>query len=194
MSDIVIQLLPHILAALVYAALGFHFWNTRWRESEHQCVACPMKPWERAAIAIALVIHAAGLYGALFTEADLAVTASQLPFNVNSNNPTGGFMLPITVGVAFGYAATNNGLDFCTPKYCTLAQMWLPSNTNIGDVGYTAPASTVVPGFTDQYNWSQSGYITIADGSCWGVNLGRNYDKNGTISFEQQPLGSACAA
>lgn len=132
--------------------------------------------------------------GALFTEADLAVTASQLPFNVNSNNPTGGFMLPITVGVAFGYEATKNGLDFCTPKYCTLAQMWLPSNTSIGDVGYTAPASTVVPGLTDQYNWSQSGYITIADGSCWGVNLGRNSDQNGTISFEQQPLGSACAA
>ena len=68
MSDIVIQLLPHILAALIYGALGLHFWNTRWRESEHQCVACPMLPWERAAIAVALVIHAWGLYDGLFAE------------------------------------------------------------------------------------------------------------------------------
>lgn len=68
MVDIVIQLLPHILAALIYGALGFHFWNTRWRESENQCVACPMQTWERLAIAAALVIHAAGLYDALFAD------------------------------------------------------------------------------------------------------------------------------
>lgn len=68
MSDIVIQLLPHILAALIYGLLGLHFWNTRWRESEHQCVACPMLPWERAAIAVALLIHAWGLYDGLFAE------------------------------------------------------------------------------------------------------------------------------
>jgi ABC-type uncharacterized transport system permease subunit len=68
MSDIVIQLLPHILAALIYGLLGLHFWNTRWRESEHQCVACPMLPWERAAIAAALLIHAWGLYDGLFAE------------------------------------------------------------------------------------------------------------------------------
>src|SRR5574343_621081 len=68
MVDIVIQLLPHILAALIYGALGFHFWNTRWRESEGQCVACPMQTWERLAIAAALVTHAAGLYDALFAD------------------------------------------------------------------------------------------------------------------------------
>lgn len=68
MVDIVIQLLPHILAALIYGALGFHFWNTRWRESENQCVACPMQTWERLVIAAALVIHAAGLYDALFAD------------------------------------------------------------------------------------------------------------------------------
>jgi ABC-type uncharacterized transport system permease subunit len=68
MVDIVIQLLPHILAALLYGALGFHFWNTRWREGENQCVACPMQAWERVAIAAALFIHAAGLYDALFAE------------------------------------------------------------------------------------------------------------------------------
>ena len=68
MADIVIQLLPHILAALVYAALGFHFWNTRWRESETQHVAQPMQSWERGTIAAALVVHGYGLYDALFSQ------------------------------------------------------------------------------------------------------------------------------
>lgn len=68
MVDIVIQLLPHIVAALLYAVLGFHFWNTRWREGDTQCVACPMLTWERTAIGVALTIHAAGLYQALFSE------------------------------------------------------------------------------------------------------------------------------
>ena len=76
MADIVIQLLPHIAAALLYGALGFHFWNTRWREQENQCVACPMQVWERVAIASALLIHAYGLYGALFTEAGMRFSFS----------------------------------------------------------------------------------------------------------------------
>lgn len=65
MADIVIQLLPHILAALLYAGLGFHFWRTRWREQENQCVACPMLAWERGAIGATLLVHGAGLYDAL---------------------------------------------------------------------------------------------------------------------------------
>ena len=76
MADIVIQLLPHILAALIYGALGFHFWNTRWRESENQCVACPMQPWERTAIALALAVHAGGLHDASFTEAGMRFSFS----------------------------------------------------------------------------------------------------------------------
>jgi len=68
MSDIVIQLLPHILAALIYGVLGLHFWNSRWRESENPCVTCPMSAWERSAIAGALIIHAWGLYSGLFAE------------------------------------------------------------------------------------------------------------------------------
>lgn len=76
MVAIVIQLLPHILAALIYGVLGFHFWNTRWRERENQCVACPMQTWERSAIAVALVIHAAGLYDALFAEVGMRFSFS----------------------------------------------------------------------------------------------------------------------
>jgi len=76
MSDIVIQLLPHILSALFYGMLGFHFWNTRWREHENQCVACPMQAWERVAIAATLFIHAIGLYNALFAEAGMRFSFS----------------------------------------------------------------------------------------------------------------------
>ena len=76
MADIVIQLLPHILAALFYGALGFHFWNTRWRERDGQCLACPMQTWERVAIAVTMAIHAFGLYNALFTEAGMRFSFS----------------------------------------------------------------------------------------------------------------------
>ena len=68
MADIVIQLLPHILAAVLYAGLGFHFWHTRWRETGKQSVARPMQPWERGAIGGALAVHAFGLYDALFSD------------------------------------------------------------------------------------------------------------------------------
>jgi len=76
MADIVIQLLPHILAAVFYGALGFHFWNTRWRERDGQCLACPMQTWERVAIAVTMAIHAFGLYNALFTEAGMRFSFS----------------------------------------------------------------------------------------------------------------------
>ena len=76
MADIVIQLLPHILAALLYGALGLHVWNTRWREHQGQSIASPMLPWERLAIAAALLIHAVGLYGALFGEGGMRFSFS----------------------------------------------------------------------------------------------------------------------
>jgi len=76
MADIVIQLQPHIFAALLYGSLGFHFWNTRWCERDNQCVACPMQPWERIAIAGALSIHAYGLYTALFADTGMRFSFS----------------------------------------------------------------------------------------------------------------------
>jgi ABC-type uncharacterized transport system permease subunit len=76
MADIVIQLLPHILSALIYGALGFHFWNTRWRERENQCIACPMQTWERVAIAAALIVHLIGLYGGIFSDAGMRFSFS----------------------------------------------------------------------------------------------------------------------
>lgn len=68
MADIVIQLSMHILAALIYGALGCHFWNTRWRDRDGQCVACPMLPWERGAIGLTLIIHGFGLFGTLLSQ------------------------------------------------------------------------------------------------------------------------------
>lgn len=76
MVAIVIQLMPHILAGLLYGGLGFHFWNTRWREQENQCVACPMQGWERAAIAMALAVHAFGLGRSLFSETGMQFSFS----------------------------------------------------------------------------------------------------------------------
>lgn len=76
MADIVIHLLPHILAAALYAGLGFHFWNTRWRETDKPLVAAPMQAWERTAIGAALAVHAAGLYGGLFSEAGMRFSFS----------------------------------------------------------------------------------------------------------------------
>nr|MBL8410758.1 cytochrome c biogenesis protein CcsA [Dechloromonas sp.] len=76
MADIVIQLLPHILAALIYGALGFHFWNTRWRERENQRVARPMQTWERVAIAMALLVHAVGLRDGLFADSGMRFSFS----------------------------------------------------------------------------------------------------------------------
>ena len=66
MSDILLQLLPPITACLLYAALGFYFWHTRWRITEQPLDALPMQPWERAAIFLALTLQGASLYDGLF--------------------------------------------------------------------------------------------------------------------------------
>lgn len=66
MLDILLHLLPHIAAALLYAALGFHFWNTRWRETDKPLATLPMQPWERSAIAGTLLLQGVGLYDGLF--------------------------------------------------------------------------------------------------------------------------------
>jgi ABC-type uncharacterized transport system permease subunit len=76
MADIVIQLAPHALAAIAYAALGVHFWNTRWRESGSPGGARPMLGWERWAIAATMVVHGFGLYASLHSEAGMRFSFS----------------------------------------------------------------------------------------------------------------------
>ena len=66
MSDILLHLLPSIAACLLYAALGFHFWHTRWRITDQPLNPLPMQPWERAAIFLALVLQGVSLYEGLF--------------------------------------------------------------------------------------------------------------------------------
>ena len=67
MSDILLHLLPQIVASLLYAALGLHFWHTRWREIGKPVDLLPMQPWERMAIGVALVLQGIGLYEGLFS-------------------------------------------------------------------------------------------------------------------------------
>jgi ABC-type uncharacterized transport system permease subunit len=76
MADILLHLLPHIVSALLYAALGFHFWRTRWRETDKPLVTLPMQPWERAAIAGTLALQGVGLYDGIFGAGDMRFSFS----------------------------------------------------------------------------------------------------------------------
>lgn len=66
MPGILLHLLPHVVSSLLYAALGVHFWRTRWREVDRPALSLPMQWWERTAILAALAIQAVGLYQGLF--------------------------------------------------------------------------------------------------------------------------------
>jgi ABC-type uncharacterized transport system permease subunit len=71
--DIVI----HVVASALYAALALHFWNTRWRAG----AAAPgglregprtgLRAWERAAIMLPLALHGGLLYAEVFARAEL---------------------------------------------------------------------------------------------------------------------------
>lgn len=76
MPDILLHLLPHIVAALLYAGLGFHFWHTRWHDTGKPLDPLPIQPWERTSIAAALALHGAGLYDALFVTGSLRFSFS----------------------------------------------------------------------------------------------------------------------
>jgi len=66
MPDILLHSLPLIVACLLYALLGFHFWHTRWRETDKPLDRLPMHFWERSAIFAALMLQGFGLYEGLF--------------------------------------------------------------------------------------------------------------------------------
>ncbi|MCL2829173.1 MAG: cytochrome c biogenesis protein CcsA [Betaproteobacteria bacterium] len=65
MPSTAFPLVPHILAAVSYILLAFHFWRTRWHESD-QPVAAPMLAWERGLLGGVLGVHGIGLYIGLF--------------------------------------------------------------------------------------------------------------------------------
>jgi len=64
--DIVI----HVVASALYAALALHFWNSRWRT---QAAPAPggLRGWERAAILVPLALHGGLLYAEVFARAEL---------------------------------------------------------------------------------------------------------------------------
>ena len=72
MPDIVI----HVVASALYAALALHFWNTRWRAGT---LAAPageglrtgLRSWERSAILLPLALHGGLLYAELFARSEL---------------------------------------------------------------------------------------------------------------------------
>ncbi|MBS1230267.1 MAG: cytochrome c assembly protein [Proteobacteria bacterium] len=66
MSDILLHLLPPIASCLLYAALGYYFWHTRWRITDKPLDPLPMQPWERAAIFLALALQGVSVYDGLF--------------------------------------------------------------------------------------------------------------------------------
>jgi ABC-type uncharacterized transport system permease subunit len=69
--DIVI----HVVASALYAALALHFWNTRWRARSaapaSAAAASGLQAWERAAILLPLAMHGALLYSELFAAGEL---------------------------------------------------------------------------------------------------------------------------
>ena len=73
MPDIVI----HVVASALYAALALHFWNTRWRPSgrtqdgAREGLRTGLRSWERAAILLPLVLHGALLYAEMFAREEL---------------------------------------------------------------------------------------------------------------------------
>ena len=69
MPDIVI----HVVASALYAALALHFWNTRWRARPASAAgeARDLQAWERAAILAPLALHGALLYAETFAPSAL---------------------------------------------------------------------------------------------------------------------------
>jgi ABC-type uncharacterized transport system permease subunit len=67
MLDILLHLAPPIASCLLYAALGYHFWHTRWRTIDDKPLdPLPMQAWERGAIGLALALQGFDLYDGLF--------------------------------------------------------------------------------------------------------------------------------
>lgn len=127
-------------------------------------------------------------------QAESYAVGAPLPSQGNLQSPTGspvaqtsGFYLPLTFVAAHGQQYVSpSGSQACVGN-CTLLTVYLPSATGVESFGFTAPASTL-----DANGYMVSGgYITVADGSCWEMNVSRTSDNDGQVSFTQQP-GAAC--
>ncbi len=74
MSSILLHLVFPILAGVLYAALAFHFWHTRWRATSSPTLT--MRQWERVAIGFALFTQGVSLYDMLFGEGGMRFSFS----------------------------------------------------------------------------------------------------------------------
>ncbi len=72
MSDILL----YAVTSLLYAALGMHFWRTRWTGGE-AAGGAGIASWERAAILVPFILHSYLLYANLFAAAELRFGFSQ---------------------------------------------------------------------------------------------------------------------
>ncbi len=62
MPDIVI----HVVASALYAALALHLWNTRWRKPTTASHPAGLLAWERSALLLPLALHGWLLYDGIF--------------------------------------------------------------------------------------------------------------------------------
>ena len=74
MPDILLHLLLPGLACLLYAALGFHFWRTRWQLPARTAT---IRLWEHLLLCLALGLHGTSLYGLLFGDGGMRFSFSQ---------------------------------------------------------------------------------------------------------------------
>jgi ABC-type uncharacterized transport system permease subunit len=75
-----IGILPYALTSLLYAALGWHFWRTRWSagaEKAGEPANTGIASWERVAILAPFALHSYLLYVELFAAVDLRFGFSQ---------------------------------------------------------------------------------------------------------------------
>lgn len=111
--------------------------------------------------------------------------------NAANSDGSGGFQLPVTLGVVASTTTPASGSGGnCNSGSITLFQVWMSSGTPLAVNGYTAAVPTVSA--TDG-SVTQTGYITVADGSCWQIETGRTADNVGTMTLAQLPDGSDCA-
>jgi ABC-type uncharacterized transport system permease subunit len=73
------DILLHALTSLLYAALGWHFWRTRWTggAGASQAESPGIVSWERLAILPPFMLHSYLLYTSLFAAAELRFGFSQ---------------------------------------------------------------------------------------------------------------------
>jgi ABC-type uncharacterized transport system permease subunit len=72
-TECVPDIVIHVAASALYAALALHFWNTRWRApaGPESGVREGLRSWERAAILAPLALHGWLLYSEMFASAEL---------------------------------------------------------------------------------------------------------------------------